>query len=499
VRKAGILMHITSLPGPFGIGDLGPAARDFADQLYRSGQQIWQLLPLSPASAGAGYSPYSASSAMAGNIMLISPELLAADGLLDKGSLQSFHLPDDNMVDFESAYANKSRLLEQAYENYCKGKFRTVEKAYRAFCKQYAYWLNDFVRYQSLTVLHKGLPWYEWKKQYRNSTNADIPQLHVLQEKERFWQFLFNQQWHALKNYCNERHIQLLGDLPFYISYNAADVWANRNLFLLDEEGNMQGVAGVPPDYFNEEGQLWNMPVFNWNVLKAQNYKWWISRIRRNLEWYNLLRLDHFRAFANYWEVPAGAPTAVEGQWKNGPGADLFNALQTAFPEMPFVAEDLGDINDAVLQLRDQFKLPGMKVLQFAFGEDMPHSPHIPHDHAPNFFVYTGTHDNNTSRGWFRQDAAPADIDRLCLYTGQTITEEEVAQVLGRMVYASVAQHAVLPMQDVLGLDEKARMNTPAVAGNNWRWRMLPGQFTAAMAARLEEWTIVYNRKRSNT
>lgn len=496
-RKAGILMHITSLPGPFGIGDIGPAARDFANQLHNSAQQVWQLLPLSPASGGAGYSPYSASSAMAGNIMLISPELLAADGLLDPRTLPQFYLPAAAIVDFENAYANKTRLLEQAYQQFSRGRSREMDKAYRTFCRDQAYWLNDFARYQALTVLHDGRPWYEWKEEHTNA-GADDAALLAQQEKEKCWQFLFDRQWHDLKAYCNARDIQLLGDLPFYVSYNSVDVWAHRDLFMLDEKGNMQCVAGVPPDYFNGNGQLWNMPVYNWARLKKQRYSWWVHRLRRNLQWYNTLRLDHFRAFSSYWEVPAGAATAVEGAWRQGPGPSLFQRLQAAFPDLPFVAEDLGDIDDAVVQLRNQFQLPGMKVLQFAFGEDMPVSPHIPHHHAANFIVYTGTHDNNTSRGWFRHDAAPEDIDRLAQYTGQPVTEEEIARVLGRMAYASVAHTAILPMQDVLGLDEKARMNTPAAAGQHWSWRMLAGQFTAAMAVRLEEWTLVYNRKRSN-
>ncbi|KAA2243634.1 4-alpha-glucanotransferase [Chitinophaga agrisoli] len=494
-RRAGILMHITSLPGPFGIGDLGPAARDFADRLQRSGQQLWQLLPVNP-SAG-GYSPYSAMSAMAGNDMLISPELLLKDGLLDRSALQKAVLPATGTVDFSKAYAVKTNLLEQAYRNYCKGNSGKLVKAYDRFCTAQAWWLNDFVQYRALTAYHKGKPWYEWKAKHRND-KAPAPGLDDIREKERWLQFIFDRQWQSLKQYCNKRGILLFGDMPIYMSYDSVDVWANRGSFKLDRAGNMLGVAGVPPDYFNENGQLWNMPVYNWPHLKKAQYRWWVDRIRRNLVWFDLLRLDHFRAFAGYWEVPAGAATAVDGAWQPGPGADLLQVLQTAFPAQPFVAEDLGQIDEAVLQLRDQFRWPGMKVLQFAFGDNMPVSEHIPHEYSPHYFVYTGTHDNNTTRGWWEEDLGPEDRDRLNTYAGQTVTQEEAPLVLGRMAYASVAHTAILPMQDVLALDGKARMNKPAEINGNWQWRMLPGQFNDTIMQRLKTWAQTYNRIRTN-
>ncbi|HEY1165365.1 MAG TPA: 4-alpha-glucanotransferase [Chitinophaga sp.] len=493
VRSAGILMHITSLPGPFGIGDIGPAAREFADKLQSSGQRYWQLLPLTPPGAGLT-SPYSAMSAMAGNPMLISPELLVEDGLLSQADLREVMLPSTDTVDFSKARDIKLKLLELAYHNYCNRSEKIFKKEYQAFCEQQAYWLDDFTSFKALSVWHKHEPWIKWRKQYRDREQPAPRSIKAVKEKQQWCQFIFNRQWMALKAHCNRQGIQLFGDLPFYVAYDAADVWANREIFRLDDKGRMLGVAGVPPDYFNENGQLWNMPVYNWKALRTQRYKWWINRLRRNLEWYDLLRLDHFRAFSAYWEVAAGEDTAKNGAWKPGAGASFMKAVQKAFPSMPFVAEDLGEIDDPVLQLRDEFRLPGMKVLQFAFGEDMPVSPHIPHNHTAHFFVYTGTHDNNTSRGWYSNDIGDDDHQRLAKYTGMKVTEEAAPDVLGRMAYASVARTAILPMQDVLRLDGKARMNTPAVADGNWAWRMLPEQFSEGCISRLKKWTIIYNR-----
>lgn len=493
LRSAGILMHITSLPGPFGIGDIGPAAREFAHKLQRSGQQYWQLLPLTPPGGGQA-SPYSALSAMAGNALLISPELLAAEGLLSNADLRYATLPSTTVVDFDKARAVKKQLLEQAYRTFCNRGFKALKEEHKAFCEQQAYWLDDFAAFKALSVWNKQASWIKWRKQYRDRELPVPRSMQALYKKEKWWQFIFHRQWMALKAHCNQLGVKLFGDLPFYVSYDSADVWANKDIFRLDEKGHMLGVAGVPPDYFNENGQLWNMPVYNWKVLKARHYKWWLSRLRRNLEWYDLLRLDHFRAFSAYWEVRAEAATAKEGAWKPGPGESFVKVLQKAFPDMPFVAEDLGQIDDAVLQLRERSGLPGMKVLQFAFGDDMPASPHIPHNYTPHFIVYTGTHDNNTTRGWYSGDTSQEDHQRLAKYTGLKVTAESAPDVLGRMAYASVARTAILPMQDVLKLDNSARMNTPAVIEGNWSWRMLPGQFSDTVITRIKKWTIIYNR-----
>jgi 4-alpha-glucanotransferase len=306
-------------------------------------------------------------------------------------------------------------------------------------------------------------------------------------------QFVFFRQWHALKKYCNTKGIQIIGDLPFYVSYDSVDVWSHRNIFKLDREGNRLAMAGVPPDAFSEEGQLWGMPVFNWDVLKEQNFDWWIKRLQVNRELFDVTRLDHFRAFSAYWEVPAHEPTARNGTWQKGPGAQLFKAAKESLGALPFIAEDLGEIDEPVYKLRDQFELPGMNVLQFAFGSDMPRSTHTPHNYRQHSIVYTGTHDNNTTRGWYKEEKGKAQ-KQLEKYMGRKIKEQESPFVFCCMAYGSVADTAILPVQDVLGLDESARMNTPSSAENNWNWRLWSGQITPEAEKRLRGWTRIYNR-----
>ncbi|MGF6850287.1 4-alpha-glucanotransferase [Chitinophaga sp. W3I9] len=492
-RKAGILLHITSLPGPFGIGDMGPAARKFADQLHNSGQQIWQVLPVNPVDI-SNASPYSALSAMAGNILLISPELLMEDGLLDKEMLVKFTLPSADTVDFNVAARYKMAILESAWLNYSNGVYPAIAADFDAFCNREATWLKSYATHKALSVKYGGKPWQEWDAPDRKKDARLSTEYAAISLKEQWWQFIFDRQWQQLKTYCHQRNIQLFGDLPFYISHAAADVWSHRELFLLDDKGNMTSVAGVPPDYFNENGQRWNMPIYHWPQLKSTGYEWWMQRIKRNMHWFDLLRLDHFRAFAAFWQVPATAPTAKTGEWQPGPGGDLLKAMISAFPGNPFVAEDLGDIDKAVTDLRDQFRLPGMKVLQFAFGDDMPVSVHIPHHYPQNCYAYTGTHDNNTIAGWLEEEASPAACNRLKQYAGITPGKKKKHLLPARMIYASVAANAILPMQDVLGLGAAARMNKPAAEGQHWAWRMLPGQFDKKTITRLKKWTQLYNR-----
>jgi malto-oligosyltrehalose synthase/4-alpha-glucanotransferase len=498
-RGAGILLHLTSLPSPFGVGDMGPEAIAFANFLSRSKQKFWQLLPLNPTEAGEGHSPYSATSGMAGNPLLISPELLVKEGLLNTEDVQEKILPSENQADYEKAGRVKEELFQTAYNNFCKNKESRLHQEFEQFCEQEAYWLNDFALYMLLKKQHEGKPWFQWPEPYK-LRNTEALELLVLQyaaelDKVKWLQFIFDRQYKELKAYCNERNIKLLGDLPFYVSYDSVDVWSHPDIFCLDEQGNMTGVAGVPPDAFSDDGQLWGMPVYRWDVLKERGYNWWVTRLRRNQELFDLVRLDHFRAFADYWEVPAGETTAKNGQWKPGPGADFFLTMEAELKELPFVAEDLGEINDAVFRLRDQFHLPGMKVLQFAFDDDMPHSEYIPHNYTSNFIAYTGTHDNNTVLGWFRKDADKEQRKLLEQYAGKPLPEAEVHVVMARIIYGSVAKTAILPIQDVLGLDEKARMNTPASGSNNWKWRLLPGQLTEAAEELLQQWVWLYNRE----
>ena len=350
-----------------------------------------------------------------------------------------------------------------------------------------------------LKQLNNGKPWYEWKEEWKFKDQKAIDRLLIEEEelirKVKWLQFIFSKQWHQLKEYCNNLGIQFIGDLPFYISYDSVDVWSNREIFELDEEGNSTAMAGVPPDAFSSDGQLWGMPVFKWDVLKENNYSWWVDRLRKNMELFDSIRLDHFRAFSAYWKVPAGETTAKKGEWIKGPGSDFFHQLREQLGELPFIAEDLGEIDEPVYRLRDEFKLPGMKVLQFAFGGDMPRSIHIPHNYSENFIVYTGTHDNNTIRGWFTTEADEENRLALERYVGRPLSSAEIPIVMARMAYGSVARIAILPLQDVLGLDQQARMNTPASAHNNWGWRLFPGQLTGIAERNLRKWTRMYNRE----
>ncbi|QJW90436.1 malto-oligosyltrehalose synthase [Spirosoma taeanense] len=497
-RSAGILLPITSLPSPYGVGDFGPEAMAFADFLGRSHQTYWQVLPLNPVESGQGHSPYSSNSSMAGSPLLLSPDILVQEGLLEEADLREAYLPITEHVDFKEARRVKEPLFDKAYQNFRNIQSVGQQQAFNRFCEQEAYWLDDYALYSALKLHHNDEPWHTWPKKFRlrqPDALETFSQQHAdAINKVKWLQFMFAKQWKALRAYCNNLGIRLFGDLPFYVSYDSVDVWANPELFSIDDNGKMTGIAGVPPDYFNADGQLWGMPVFRWDVLKKQNYAWWVERLRKNMELFDLLRLDHFRAFADYWEVPASEQTAVNGTWKPGPGADFFSVLRQEFGELPFVAEDLGQINEAVYELRDEFGLPGMKVLQFAFGDEMPKSINTPHNHTLNSIAYTGTHDNNTSRGWYRQDKEKAQSRQLERYVGLPVTEENVHLILGRLAYASVAQTAILPLQDVLGLDESARLNTPATTERNWTWRLLPDQLSPAIEEQLREWTTVYNR-----
>jgi malto-oligosyltrehalose synthase/4-alpha-glucanotransferase len=497
-RSAGILMHISSLASPFGIGDMGPEAFSFADFLTNSGQRLWQMLPLNPTESAQGNSPYSALSSRAGNPNLISPELLKEEGLLEDTDLADYYLPQDGKTDYERSEEIKTELLGKAFSAFGQNPELFPAVDFETFCEKNEEWLHDFALYMVLRNKHENKPWIGWEESYK-LREADA--LKSLEETEagqiryvKWVQFIFDKQWKALRLYCNERDISLLGDLPFYVSYNSSDVWAHRELFLLDEEGKITGIAGVPPDAFSDDGQLWGMPVFNWETLKEQQYEWWVERLRKNIELFDLVRLDHFRAFADYWVVPGGEKTAVKGEWKLGPDADFFNVVKDALGGLPFVAEDLGKISPAVFRLRDEFALPGMKVLQFAFDESMSQSDFIPHNYSQNFLVYTGTHDNNTTRGWFRTDIDDGTRSRIGEYAGYALDENDVAQALIRMAFGSVAKTAILPVQDLLNLDENCKMNSPGSGENNWAWRLFPGQLNKDAEKQLKYWTVLYNR-----
>lgn len=496
-RSSGVLAHITSLPSPFGAGDMGPDAIHFANILHKAGQKYWQILPLSPVNDKAQFSPYSSWSAMGGNISLISPELLAADGLLVQADLDPYIEEGSDQADLTANARVKELLLDKAWKNHVSGKAGWLSEQFAKFYEVENYWLNDFAIYSVLKSANKGLPWYQWPTKYKTRNNKalqDFTSKNSLKIEQVKWQqFIFTSQWKKLKQHCNDLDISIIGDLPFYVGYDSVDVWANPEIFDLDKNGEMQFVAGVPPDYFNAEGQLWGMPVFNWEKLKQQNYDWWVKRIKKNIELFDIIRLDHFRAFASYWSVPAVETTAINGQWKKGPGDDLFRMLKKTFGKLPFIAEDLGDIDEAVYQLRDQWNLPGMKVLQFAFGSAAA-STHTPHNYTPNHIVYTGTHDNNTTRGWFDDEADKKARKELERYAGVKVKAKNINEVFIKTALASVANIAIVPVQDLLGFDGEARMNKPSTVEGNWAWRLTSGDMETLPVKKLKKWTVFYNR-----
>ncbi|MBL4675147.1 MAG: malto-oligosyltrehalose synthase [Mucilaginibacter sp.] len=495
-RSAGVLLHITSLPSAFGNGDFGKQAFDFADSLKMANQRYWQILPLNAVSSADAFSPYSGTSSQAGNILMISPEILENSELLTARELNKYQLISHSKVDFKASKTARYKLLGLAWNRY---KASTKENnAFAGFCQIEDWWLHDYALFTLLKELNDDLPWNKWEEEYRLRSPKALKKIATqypdkLQEI-KWYQYIFTSQWQNLKIYCNKRGIKIFGDLPFYISYDSADVWANPELFDLDADLNMISVCGVPPDYFNENGQRWGMPTFNWLKLKEKGYDWWIKRIGKNLQWYDVLRLDHFRAFSAYWDVPASEETAVDERWLPGPGHDFFRLLKESFPDMPFVAEDLGEIDEPVYELKDKYNLPGMKVLQFAFGDDIANSPHVRHQHEKNFVVYTGTHDNNTTLGWYRQDADDISISNFKKYTAVKLKEKNITEVLIREALSSVCDTAIIPVQDWLSLDEVARMNTPASSGENWTWQLTNKQLEALPIKRMRKLTGLFGR-----
>lgn len=497
-RSAGILMHITSLPSPFGVGDLGPAAYEFADFLERCKQSYWQILPLNPTEGGSGHSPYSSHSSMAGNILLISPELLQKDELISEEDVRDSKMTPTSTADFAYAEEIKGPLLEKAYYNFKSHSRNDLKQEYENFLNEESHWIDDFALYRAIKQKHNYTAWYDWPEEYKARNEEALEEFRKKNseeiEKLRWYQFIFIRQWKKLKQYCNTKGINLFGDLPFYIAHDSVDVWSHPEIFKIDEEGKMTGIAGVPPDYFNEDGQLWGMPVFRWDILKKKGYDWWVKRIEKNVQLYDLLRLDHFRAFSAYWEVPAGETTAKNGVWKPGPGPDLFKKFRKKLGDLPFIAEDLGEIDEPVYDLRDSFNFPGMKVIQFGFGGDIKHSPHIPHTFTPNYIAYTGTHDNNTTVGWFRKDIGKTERKHLKIYLATEPDEQNIHIKLTTLLYGSVAKTAIVPIQDVIGLDENSRMNMPATIEKNWVWRLKPDLLDQEKENWLRELVEVFNR-----
>ncbi len=500
-RMSGILLHPTSLPGPYGIGDLGPRCYEFIDFLVKSGQQLWQVLPLGP--TGYGNSPYMCYSAFAGNPLLVSPDLLVQQGWLAPGCWEA--LPQwaeitrtfVGQVNYDAVVPFKMALLDQAWNTFQAKASEGQQQDFNTFCESERYWLRDYALFMALKEIHQDREWVTWDTALANRDPDALQQAEADHaaaiQKQQFYQYLFFQQWQRVKDYAKRFGIKLMGDLPIYVAYNSADAWANRSIFLLEPDGKPLLVAGVPPDAFSDDGQLWGNPLYDWQALKNQGYSWWISRMKATLSLVDCVRIDHFRGFESYWAVPYGAGTAKDGSWKPGPGMDFFDALKESLGEIPVVAEDLGDITPEVLDLRNQCGYPGMKILQFAFGGD-PNNPYIPHQYHQNCVVYTGTHDNNTTVGWFYSDQMPEwSRDLVKRYIG-AMGSEGIHWDMIRLAFGSIAELAIIPLQDVMGLGEDSRMNFPGTASNNWGWRFTSEMLHEGVIHTLANHAVAFGR-----
>ncbi len=488
-RSSGILLHPTSLPSPFGIGDLGPEAYKFVDFLADAGQTLWQVLPLGP--TGYGDSPYASYSAFAGNTLLISPERLVDEGLLDDVGQATPVGP----VDYGRAHQLKADLLRHAYENYKTAAESDLRSRFEIFCRQQSHWLNDYAMFRALKDENGGAAWTEWNDLAPERLESQI-------EAQMFYQFLFFRQWEALRKYCHTRGIRIIGDFPIFVAHDSADVWTNPELFKLDSNGKPLVVAGVPPDYFSSTGQYWGNPLYDWERMRASGFSWWIERVRAVFALVDIARVDHFRGFVASWEIPGGDTTAERGKWVDTPGRELFNSIRAALGELPIIAEDLGVITPDVVALREELGFPGMRVLQFGFGGDPKKSVDLPHNYVRNVVAYTGTHDNDTAVGWFnsvpgegsmRTAQQIAEQRQFCLDYLNT-TGAEINWDFIRAVWASVADRAIAPLQDVLGLGSEVRMNLPNSNEGNWRWRYPPGSLTSEIASRFRALNRLYGR-----
>lgn len=492
-RTAGILLHPTSLPGKYGIGDLGPDAYRFIDFLESAGQKLWQVFPLGP--TGYGDSPYQCFSAFAGNPLLISPDKLIEEKLLDD-KFESFHTAKPNKVDFENVINYKDDLLKIAFSNFKKA-IKDYKKKYDDFCEENKIWLEDFAFFMALKDFHSGIQWTSWDKAL---VKRDKFALESWGEKlsdeiyyHKFIQFIFFKQWNELKEFANSKGIKIIGDMPIFVAYDSADVWGNKEIFSVNQEGKLQTIAGVPPDYFSSTGQRWGNPLFRWDEMSKNNFQWWRDRVSNLLKLVDIIRIDHFRGFDKFWEIPADAPTAEKGKWVKAPGEQLFNTLNKYLGELPIIAEDLGLITKSVTELREKFGFPGMKILQFAFGEGMERK-FLPHNFVKNCVVYTGSHDNDTTQGFFKKEREKNSsiykhAQKYLNYYGEDIVGELI-----RTAYSSVADIVIIPMQDILRLDSDARMNFPGTLGGNWTWRFTWEQIPYGIADNYKEMINLYER-----
>lgn len=494
-RYCGLLLHLTSLSTRYGVGDLGPGAHAFARFLADAGQKYWQILPINPTAPALGNSPYSVFSAFAGYPLLISPEQLAEDGWLNAADLPRWEEDTSGPVNYERVHPRRMELLHEVFRIHRPALDDHADFA--AFCWANGIWLNDYALFMAVKE-QLGGSWLQWPAPLRDRQEEALAEWGTRLAEDilfhKFQQFLFFRQWRTLRAVLHRLGVDLMGDIPIYVSLDSADVWANRHLFKLDRTGNPTHVAGVPPDYFARDGQLWGNPLFDWAASARDGHSWWNYRIRHNFGLFDAVRLDHFRAFAAYWEVPAGETTARNGYWRDGPGAAFFRQLREKQGELRLIAEDLGVITRDVTALREGFGFPGMRVTQFGMGSDSGHNPNAVHNHDHNCVVYSGTHDNNTALGWYVDDATREERKRFGAYAGTRISVNNAAREMVRLAFSSCARTCIVPVQDVLGLDSSARMNTPGVANGNWTWRMAPDSLTAAHAEDLRQLAALYGR-----
>lgn len=494
-RGCGVLLPLTSLPSRFGIGDLGPEAERFVRFLTDAGQRYWQILPLHPTDPAYDNSPYHALSAFAGNTLLISPERMVGDGFLDPGEIGSPPGFPAETTDYDAVIAWKERIFAIAGERFSR---RAQPADFTRFCERNAEWLGDYALFSVLRRRLGPARWGDWPDGIRTRQPDEIDRVRKQEEEavfqEQFLQYLFSIQWDALREYCREQGILLIGDIPIYVDYDSADVWTRPGLFSLGPDLKPESIAGVPPDYFSRTGQVWGSPVYRWDEIRKTGFSWWISRVEHLLTRVDHLRIDHFRGLVAFWEIPAGSETAVNGRWTPAPGDELILALSRRFACLPVIAEDLGVITPDVSDLMRRFAIPGMKVLLFAFGDGMPTGPHIPHQYPPDCIVYTGTHDNNPVRGWYAAEATETEKVNLARYSGTQVTDGTVGEILIRLAMMSGARTAIIPIQDLLGLGEESRINRPGTESGNWRWRVLPGQISDELAGRMREMAIISGR-----
>jgi len=494
-RGSGVLLHITSLPSAYGIGDLGPAAQRFLDLLADSGQRYWQILPLNPTFPAFGNSPYQSTSAFAGNTWLISPEQMVADGFLEPADITDPPPFPVDRVDYPGVIDYKNRLFDLGFERF---RERGSDHRYEDFAAKNASWLDDYAIFVALKEHFAGRAWADWPAAVRDREQEALENYTAkLAERvlrERFLQYVFEEQWKRFKDCCRARRVQVIGDIPFYVTHDSADTWSNPGLFKLDEQKRPTAVAGVPPDLFCETGQLWGNPVYRWEAHREERFSWWESRIERALALLDRLRLDHFRGFVQYWEVPAGAATAQNGRWVDAPGRELLTHLARSRPCLPIIAEDLGYITPDVREMMGLFGFPGMRVLLFGFDGEIAENLHAPHNIGRNCVAYTGTHDNNTVRGWFEHEITDRQRDLLFRYIGGAVSAERVPGILVRLAMLSPAETVIIPMQDILGLGLEARMNRPATAKGNWEWRLRPEEMGEETMQEFAGMVEVYGR-----